>query len=132
MIPTKTFAERRSSPRSGEIHLRRRHNQVRAAHPQASLLLPSHREVERRRAKSTPFDVATGLELNLDRYPTKSGMLALLQSWLYAAEESGFASSQPDYAHALGRAVEIMKDSPDPAHAIVQLWRKENMELRAA
>jgi hypothetical protein len=74
--------------------------------------------------------VAAALELNLDRFPTKSGMLALLQSWLYAAEEGGFASSQPDYAHALGRAVEVMKESPDPSHAIVQLWRKESMEPR--
>jgi hypothetical protein len=121
MAPTTLFRERRSTPRSGEICLRRRHNPVRAT--------PFR---ERRRRKSSPFDIAAALELNLDRFPTKSGMLTLLQSWRYAAEASGPASNQPYYARALNRAVEIMREARDPPHAIVQLWRKENIELLAA
>jgi hypothetical protein len=58
-------------------------------------------------------------------------MLTLLQSWLYAAAGSKVPSSEP-YAQALGRAVEVMKVSPDPAHAIVQLWRGDSMGMSAA
>ena len=68
-------------------------------------------------------DVAAALELYLDRYPTTDGMLTLLQSWLYGAEASGLASTQPDYVRELSRAVDLMKAAPDPAHAIVWLWR---------
>jgi hypothetical protein len=59
-------------------------------------------------------------------------MLTLLQSWRYSAEGSGLDSSQPGYAHAARRAVEIMKEAPDPPHAIVRLWRKDNTEMRVA
>ena len=120
MTPTKTFTERRSSARPGEIHLRRRHSQA-----------PATRSQERRQATGGRFEIAAALERNLDRYPTKAGMLTLLQSWLYAAEGSRVASSEP-YAQALGRAVDIMKESPDPVHAIVQLWRSDSMGMSAA
>ena len=122
MTPTKIFTERRSAQRPGELHLRRRHSQA-----------PATRSQERRRSTGGRFEIAAALERNLDRYPTKAGMLTLLQSWLYAAEGSRVPSSEP-YAQALGRAVEIMKESPDPPHAIVQLWRSgsDSMGMSAA
>ena len=72
-------AERRRFARSPETHARRRHGQVR----------PSYLHTERRRAPSTSFDVAAALELNLDWFPTRTGMLMLLRTWLYAAECEG-------------------------------------------
>lgn len=53
-------------------------------------------------------------------------MLTLLQSWLYSADASGLAATRPEYAHQLSRAVNVMKQSSDPALAIVQLWRNED------
>jgi hypothetical protein len=99
--------DRRRVPRSPEIHARRR----------SSL----HVTTERRRATSGSFDIAAALELNLDRFPTTGGMLALLHSWLYIAEREGLDERRLAYVYALRDAINVMEDAPSPVHAIALL-----------
>jgi len=121
--PTKTFPEQSAAPsvfhpyverrhvRSTKICLRRRHGQLRRSGG-----LP-----ERRRVPPTSFDIAAALELNLDRFPTKAGMITLLRSWVYAAEADDRPSRTPSYVEALRQAVSAMQAAIDPADAIGQL-----------
>jgi hypothetical protein len=95
-------AERRRIARSAEIHARRRSG--------------LHVTTERRRATSASFDIAAALELNLDRFPTTGGMLALLHSWLYAAEREGFDERRLAYVCALRDAINVMEDASNPVH----------------
>ena len=101
------YAERRHV-RPTNICLRRRHGQLRRANG-----LP-----ERRRRPSAPFDIASTLELNLDRFPTKAAMLTLLQSWLYAADAEDLNDTRPEYAHALRVAIELMRSADNPVRAL--------------
>ena len=105
------FSERHSVPRSGEIYTRRRRRLGQVA----------HLHTERRRARRASFDVAAALELNLDRFPTRGGMLTLLRSWLYAAEREGLDGMRPDYTVALSHAAQIMEQSSEPVAAIALL-----------
>jgi hypothetical protein len=104
-------AERRRVVHLPEIHVRRRRGQVR----------PPYLHTERRRARGTGFDVAATLELNLDRYPTKKGMLTLLRTWLFAAEREGVDERRLAYVCALRDAINVMEDAPNPLHAVALL-----------
>ena len=104
-------AERRRIIRLPEIHVRRRRGQVR---------LP-YLHTERRRARNAGFDVAATLELNLDRYPTKTAMLTLLRIWLNVAEREGVDERRLAYVCVLRDAINVMQDALDPLHAVALL-----------
>lgn len=105
------FVERRATARLRETPLRRRNGHPRPVG--SSGLTPYTRE---RRKSTLPFDMAATLELNLDRYPTKPGMLTFLQNLLYNAE-SGLDAREPTYVDALRRAVEVVRSSDAPVDA---------------
>ena len=84
-----------------EPRLRRRTGQVRF----------SHSAPERRKRKSGGFNIAAALELNLDRIPTKDGLLDLLHMWLRAAEREGLKTRHSDYLAAIERAFNLMSDA---------------------
>lgn len=83
--------------------------------------MPLYPDPERRRTRSPGFDVAEAMELNLNSFPTRAGMLTLLRSWLYIAERDGVGETRPDYAAALRYAVEIMEQSSEAVRAIAIL-----------
>ena len=101
------YAERRHT-RLTNTCLRRRHGQLRRPNG-----LP-----DRRRPSAAPFDIASTLELNLDRFPTKAAMLTLLQSWLFVADAEDLNNTRPEYAHALRVAIELMRSADNPAQAL--------------
>ena len=102
------FVERRSRARLRETPLRRR-----TQCPSATLLR------DRRRKISVGVDVASSLELQLDRYPTKPAMLTYLSSLAYSAERAG--TQQGLYAEELKRAAEVVQRSQEPTEAIATL-----------
>ena len=113
------FVERRSRARLRQTPLRRRTGQVRPlARPSASAGTLEFRE---RRKSNDHFNVATTLELNLDRFPTKSAMLTFLRAVLYSAEVGDFGSRHPRYVDALKQAVEVLEHSQEPIEAIATL-----------
>lgn len=96
-ISNEPFRERRGAGRAMHIYARRRTGEVRHSHLlSSSAPVPRHPRPERRRARIVGFDVAAALELNLKNFPTSSGMLILLRSWLYAVERE--ASQHADVA----------------------------------
>jgi hypothetical protein len=48
-------------------------------------------------------------------------MLALLHSWLYAAEREDLGESRLAYVCALHDALHVMEDAPNPVYAIALL-----------
>lgn len=117
--------KRRRADRSADMYVRRQTGAVRHLHSLSSAL-PSN--AERRRSIRDGFDVAAVLELNLKTYPSKTGMLTLLQSWLYAAEANGLQIRWPEYVAALTIALQVMGAWRDPAQAITVLQKTELTE----
>ena len=121
------FTERRHAPRP-DVALRRRHGLLRPiAHGPTFLPFPLHEYLERRHAHSDHFDIASVLELHLDRFPTREGMLVLLRSWLYVGEGNGLASA--GYTAAVRRAIDVMEQSASSVEAIELLHGRAQMTL---
>ena len=114
------FVERRNSARLRQTPLRRRTAQVRplARSGPATRTLESF---ERRESNAQPLNIAATLELNLDRFPTKSEMLSFLRAVLDTATAGEFGFQQPDYVDALKLAVDVLEHSPDPVEAIATI-----------
>lgn len=110
------FVERRSSARLRETPLRRRRGDVRPTHSRPATEFP-----DRRKIPDQAFDVAAALELNLDRFPTKSAMLTFVRTLMYGAEADDLASRQPGYVNALAQAVDVLEHSPAPIEAVATL-----------
>lgn len=110
MVTLEPFVERRSRARLSETPLRRR-NRVR----------PVSLPPERRRGNPPGLDVAETLELNLDRYPTKPGMLTFLQSLIYAAEDNQSGDWRSNYVGALKQAADVVQDAGNPVEAVATL-----------
>ena len=115
------FVERRSSARLREIPCRRRKGQVRSGYARSGALAVPPELLERRKTTDQGSNVAATLELNLDRFPSKSAMLTFVRTLLYNAETDGFASRQPGYVNALGQAIDVLENSPEPCEAVATL-----------
>jgi hypothetical protein len=94
-----------------------RRQRVSQSGPITPALLPGF-SAEKPRTRIVDFDVATALELNLEHSPTTLGLRLLLQAWLYSAEREGLDSRQPEYTHALRRAIRVVTNAPTAADAI--------------
>jgi hypothetical protein len=104
------FVERRSRRRLLKAALRRR-NQGR----------PSAILQERRADGRGCIDVASMLELHLDRYPTNAAMLAFVQSLVYAADAHSLPARETAYTHALRQASDLLRTTDDPRQALATL-----------
>jgi hypothetical protein len=71
------------------------------------------------------LSLAETLELYCERFPTKSGMLMLLDTWLFVAERDGVAVRQPLYVDALERAISALHATLTVGHAIALLRLQE-------
>jgi hypothetical protein len=88
--------------------------------PQPSGLCPG------REAASLPrIGLARALELNAEAFPTRSGMLMLLETWLFIAERDGIAERQQAYAQAVRRAISAVRASGNIKDAIALLKVQE-------
>lgn len=114
------FVERRSSARLRETPLRRRSGQVRSAHRSSGSAIANY-TAERRKSSGTGFDIAATLELNLDRYPSKTSMVTFLNNLLYSAEEGDLALRQPEYLGAIKQAVDVIEHAPATIEAVATL-----------
>ena len=115
------FVERRSIARLRETPLRRRTAPVRLPSLRSKTSAGTPEFLERRKSSDTGHNVAATLELNLDRFPTKSAMLTFLRAVLDSAQTGDFGSQQPSYVDALKQAVDILERSPAPIEAIATL-----------
>ena len=95
------------------LPLRRRSGQIRFGHSQG----------DRRKNKTSGFDVAAALELQLDRHPTKDDLLRLLKTWFSAAREQGVSARMTQYRYALARAIRVTTQAASAEHAILELQR---------
>ena len=114
------FVERRSSARLRQTPLRRRTGQMRPL-ARSSPQTGAPGFLERRKSNDQPLNIAATLELNLDRFPTKSEMLTFLRTVLHTAEAGEFGSRQPGYVDALKQAVDVLEHSSDPIEAVATL-----------
>lgn len=106
----------------GQANVRRLMGSVRAIYSRSagpSLSAPG----ERRAPKPQAFDLASTLELQQKTYSTKPAMLALLQTWLNAAEQHQLSAHRADYVHVLRHAIEVVSEALTPADGI-QLLRE--------
>jgi hypothetical protein len=94
-----------------EAPLRRR-AQIRFAHS-------NPREWRKRGADG--FDVAAPLELNLERCPTKPGLLDRVRFRLAAAEREALVRHHAKYVSTLKRAAVLVSDAPTIAQAFVAI-----------
>jgi hypothetical protein len=115
------FVERRSSARLMETPLRRRTGQVRPPSVRLNVSAGTREVLERRKSNDKGPNVAATLELNLDRFPTKSAMLTFLRTVLHSAQAGEFGSQQAGYVDALKQAVDILERSPELIEAIATL-----------
>lgn len=113
MAISETHAERRAWDRSQGIPLRRRHGQL------------VHTRIERRHSPPAGFDVAAALELHLDQFPTREGLLVLLDAWMYQSQVSGLGEHVEGYAAAIEHAKSVLREAPDAAIAIAVLQRSD-------
>ena len=104
------FVERRSRRRLLKAALRRR-NQGR----------PSAILQERRIESRGSIDVASMLELHLDRYPTNAAMLAFVQSLVYAADGHTPPGRQAGYIDSLRQASDLLRTTENPREALATL-----------
>jgi hypothetical protein len=77
--------------------------------------------IERRKNNSAQFDIATVLELNLDRYRTKQAMLTYLTALLYTAETGQLYVRHPEYVNAMWRALELVDCSTGVVEAVASV-----------
>jgi hypothetical protein len=93
--------------------LRRRSGQIRFSHSLG----------ERRKKKTSGFDVAAALELQLDRHPGQDDLLRLLKTWFAAAMQQGLSARMTQYRYALARAIRVMSKAATGEDAILELQR---------
>ena len=115
-VASEPHRERRGADRFADIYARRRTGELRR---HRSIALDPN--PERRRIRTPGFDVAEALELNLNSFPTRAGLLTLLRFWLYAAEREGLGTPRPDYAVSLRHAMDIMERCSEAVQAIALL-----------
>ena len=96
-----------------QLPLRRRNGQIRFSHSRG----------DRRKNRTSGFDVAAALELQLDRCPTKDALLRLLKTWFAAARQQGVSARMTQYRYALARAIRVMTKAPTAEEAILELQR---------
>jgi hypothetical protein len=70
------------------------------------------------------------MELNLDRFPTKAAMLAVLRTWLRAAEQERITDRRPAYVFALRDAIEAVEETAHPVQAIAALRDLQAARIR--
>jgi hypothetical protein len=99
--------------------LRRRNGQIRFSHSRG----------DRRKPKTSGFDVAAALELQLDRHPGKNALLRLLKTWFAAARQQGVSARMIQYRYALARAIRVMTKAPTAEEAILELQRIQAAEV---
>ena len=84
-------------------------------------------EFDRRRRdgdSSESFDIGAALELHLDQCKTRRSMIKLLEEWLAESRNRDPGSQNPEYAAAVERAIDVMRNAPDIETAIVTLQRR--------
>ena len=82
-------------------------------------------EFDRRRGGgSESFDIGAALELHLDQCKTRRSMIKLLEEWLAESRNRDPDTQNPEYAAAVERAIEVMKNAPDIETAVIMLQRR--------
>ena len=115
------FVEHRSPARLRETPLRRRNGQARPVTYRLGPHGTTPPVIERRRSNSTQFDIATVLELNLDRYHTKQAMLTYLTALLYTAETGQLYVRHPEFVNAMWQALELVECSAGVVEAVASV-----------
>ena len=79
-------------------------------------------------ANGRPVAMAGTVELYAKTFPTRQGVLMLLQTWLFVAERDGVSLRQPEYTKALKRAISAVNVS-DSVPAAISLLRLQEAAL---